>query len=75
MLRSTRYLLTAIIVCFPTVLFIVGIGMLGFKYDWSSWITYAGVMVLAVAQLGIKLLLSNFRDATLFERIFTFPKR
>ncbi|WP_192035316.1 hypothetical protein [Halomonas sp. YLGW01] len=49
--------------------------MIGFEYDWNVWTTYAGIAVLALGQLGIKLLLSDVRGGNLFERIFFFPKR
>lgn len=67
---------TMLIVCFPTVLVLVGMNLIGFDFDWASWSTYAGIVVLAVGQLAIKLVLSDVRDnGKVFEAIFTFPKK
>lgn len=74
-LRCVGYALTLFVVCFPTLLLLIGIGMLGFEYDWHSLTTYGGIIVMALLQLSIRLLLSDVRDTTFLERIFTFPKR
>lgn len=70
------YLIGVFIVCFPTVLVLIGISWIGFDFNWSSWSTYAGIMVLAVGQLAIKMVLSDVREGgKVIDAIFTFPKK
>lgn len=74
-LRGVGYAVTLFVVCFPTLLLLVGIGMLGVDYDWGSLATYGGILIVALLQLGVRLLSSDDSDTAVYERIFTFPKR
>lgn len=68
--------IAAMLICFPTLLLIIGMAMLGISYDWMEWKTYAGVVVLAIGQLVTRMAMSDVKDGKgIIEGIFTFPKK